>query len=297
MALELKKATPVSLRSLGLDERWLQDRIDDDPSLLGLGDLDVIRRERKQGSGGRIDFLMHDPEDDIRFEIEIMLGALDETHIIRTIEYWDLERQRYPTHEHRAVIVAEEITSRFFNVIRLLNQAVPIIALQLNALRFGDTIFLQFTKVLDVYESVDEVEESGGEQADQHYWEKRANPASLEAANGIISMLPSQNGSPRVTYNRGHIAVGTVGRNFCWLHPRKSLHCHVELKLATERRDESLRKLEEAGVAATPYKKDLIKFKITKKDLEISASVLRATLEQCEGWSRGEGSVTGTDEA
>lgn len=172
MALELKKATPVFLRSLGLDERWLQDRIDDDPSLLGLGDLDVIRRERKQGSGGRIDFLMHDPEDDIRFEIEIMLGALDETHIIRTIEYWDLERQRYPTHEHRAVIVAEEITSRFFNVIRLLNRAVPIIALQLNALRFGDTIFLQFTKVLDIYESVDEVEESGGEQADPQYWER-----------------------------------------------------------------------------------------------------------------------------
>ena len=55
-----------------------------------------------------------------------MLGALDESHIIRTIEYWDVERQRFPTHDHRAVIVAEEITSRFFNVIRLLNRAVPM---------------------------------------------------------------------------------------------------------------------------------------------------------------------------
>ena len=296
MALELKKATPVSLRSLGLDERWLQDRIDEDPSLLGLGDLDIIRRERRQASGGRIDFLMHDPEEDVRFEVEIMLGALDETHIIRTIEYWDLERQRYPTHEHRAVVVAEEITSRFFNVIRLLNQSVPIIAVQLNVLKFGETIFLQFTKVLDVYESVDEVEDSGGEQADRHYWEKRANAASLEAANGIISMVPSQNGSPRVTYNRGHIAVGTVGRNFCWLHPRKSLHCHVEIKLAAEARDGELRSLEEAGIAATAYKKDLIKFKVTKKDLETSTGVLRATLEQCERWSRREGMAVGTDE-
>ena len=87
MAYELKKADQVSLRSLGLDERWLQDRIAEDPSLLGLGDLDVIRRERNQASGGRIDFLMHDPEEDIRFEIEVMLGVLDETHIIRTIEY------------------------------------------------------------------------------------------------------------------------------------------------------------------------------------------------------------------
>ena len=38
MPLELKKATPTRLRSLGFDERWLQDRIEEDPSLLGLGD-------------------------------------------------------------------------------------------------------------------------------------------------------------------------------------------------------------------------------------------------------------------
>jgi hypothetical protein len=69
---------------------------------------------------------MSDPETGTRYEIEIMLGALNESHIIRAIEYWDIERQRYPTLEHRAVIVAEEITSRFFNVIRLLNRAVPI---------------------------------------------------------------------------------------------------------------------------------------------------------------------------
>ena len=58
-----------------------------------------------------------------------MLGALDESPGIRTIEYWDIERQRYPTYEHRAVIIAEEIPARFFNVIRLLNRAVPLIAL------------------------------------------------------------------------------------------------------------------------------------------------------------------------
>ncbi len=62
--------------------------------LLGLGDLQVIKRERIQASGGRIDFLMGDFESDIRYEIEVMLGPVDESHIIRTIEYWDVERQR-----------------------------------------------------------------------------------------------------------------------------------------------------------------------------------------------------------
>ncbi len=126
MPLELKKVTPTRLRLLGLDERWLQVRIEEDPSLLGLGDINVVRREKSQPSGGRLDFLMYDPDRELRYEVEIMLGVLDESHIIRTIEYWDIERQRFPAYDHRAVIVAEEITARFFNIIRLLNRAVPI---------------------------------------------------------------------------------------------------------------------------------------------------------------------------
>ena len=104
MPIELQKATPCRLRSLNLDERWLQDRIAEDPSLLGRGELQVFRRERSQPSGGRIDFLMADPETDTRYEIEIMLGALNESHIIRTIEYWDIERQRYPGRYGRTVV-------------------------------------------------------------------------------------------------------------------------------------------------------------------------------------------------
>jgi hypothetical protein len=92
---------------------------------LGLGELHVVQREKAQPSGGRIDFIMSDLDNETRYEVELMLGPVNESHIVRTIEYWDVERQRYPTLEHRAVIVAEEITSRFFNVIRLLNRAVP----------------------------------------------------------------------------------------------------------------------------------------------------------------------------
>ena len=48
-----------------------------------------------------------------------------ESHIIRTIEYWDIERKRYPQYEHCAVLVAEDITSRFLNVISLFNGTIP----------------------------------------------------------------------------------------------------------------------------------------------------------------------------
>ena len=109
MALELRKSVPILLRDAGLDERWLQDRIRDDPTLLGLGALEIVSREHRQPFGGRIDFLMRNT--DSYFEVEIMLGAIDESHIIHTVEYCHLERQRRPQHDHTAVIAAEQTTS------------------------------------------------------------------------------------------------------------------------------------------------------------------------------------------
>lgn len=85
-------------------ERWLQDRIADDPSILGLGDLVVKDRERMHPRAGRLDMLLQDAETNRRYEVEIQLGSTDESHIVRTIEYWDIERKRYPQYEHAAVM-------------------------------------------------------------------------------------------------------------------------------------------------------------------------------------------------
>ena len=174
MPLELKKITPVELRSVGLSEKWLQDRIEEDPSILGLGELEIIGKEHRQASGGRIDFLMYDDDGDLFYEIEVMLGTLDESHIIRTIEYWDIERQRRPTSEHRAVIVAENITSRFFNVLRLLNRSVPMIAVQLGVFKLDDnSIVLHPVTVLNVVDEAAEPYVSDqAEQADRLSWSR-----------------------------------------------------------------------------------------------------------------------------
>jgi hypothetical protein len=91
------------------NERWLQDRLAEDPSLLGLGDLVLKDKERIHPKAGRLDLLFQDPESNHRYEDQ--LGETDESHIIRTIEYWDYERKRYRQYDHTAVIVAEDITS------------------------------------------------------------------------------------------------------------------------------------------------------------------------------------------
>ena len=107
-------------------EKWVQNLIKDDPAILGIGDLVLRDVERIQPGAGRLDLLLVDPEDNHRYEVEIQLGATNETHIIRTIEYWDIEKKRYPQYDHTAVIVAEDITSRFLNVISLFSGSHPL---------------------------------------------------------------------------------------------------------------------------------------------------------------------------
>ena len=69
-----------------IKEDTIQKYIYENPSVLGLGELSGIQREKIQPAGGRIDLLMTDDEN-TRYEIEIQLGATDPSHIIRTIEY------------------------------------------------------------------------------------------------------------------------------------------------------------------------------------------------------------------
>lgn len=286
--VKLRKANPQRLRSMGLSEAWLQQQIAADPSLLGLGDLTVFQREKTQPTGGRIDFIMSDALNETRYEIEIMLGSTDPSHIIRTIEYWDMERQRAPLIEHRAVIVAEEITSRFFNVIRLLNRAVPLIAIQLSAFQFGDEVVLQFIRVLDTYEfGAEEEEESGPtELADRPYWEKRARPEALAAVDAIVAMIAGSSADPKVTYNRTHIAVGTTGYYFGWFYPRKiATHCPVRFKVGPEQRAGLITKLEEAGLEAENRGQGSIQMFLKPEQIKQNSGPIGELLKAAEQWS------------
>jgi hypothetical protein len=156
-----------------LNEKWIQNLIAEDPSILGLGDLILKDKERQQPRAGRLDLLLQDPDSNRRFEVEIQLGRTDESHIIRTIEYWDIERKRYPQYEHTAVIVAEDITSRFLNVISLFNGFIPLVAIQMQAIKVGDNVSVVCSTVLDQVTLGLVDEEEVQEVTDRAYWEKK----------------------------------------------------------------------------------------------------------------------------
>ncbi len=95
--MDYGKFEKISLRNHPfMNEKWVQDRIAEDPAILGIGDVVLKDKERIQPRAGRLDLLLQEADGNRRYEVEIQLGATDESHIIRTIEYWDIERKRYP---------------------------------------------------------------------------------------------------------------------------------------------------------------------------------------------------------
>jgi hypothetical protein len=135
-----------------ISERWVEEQLVENPMLLGLGEVEVRGRQRSWPKAGRLDLLLEHTETKKRYEVELQLGRSDESHIIRAVEYWDFKRKRYPQYDHCAVIVAEDITGRFLNVINLFNGIIPMVAIQMQAYEMADGIALTFTKVIDELE-------------------------------------------------------------------------------------------------------------------------------------------------
>jgi hypothetical protein len=224
--LQYTKATKIWLKDHPeFDEPWLRNIIAADPSILGLGDLVLKETERMQPKAGRLDLLLQDSELDKRYEVEIMLGRVDESHIIRCIEYWDIERKRLPTFDHCAVLIAEEITSRFLNVISLFNGAVPMMALQLNAIQIGDKIILNFTRVLDeiIPGAIEEEELSEREATDRDYWQQKGSELSLGLADECLEVLKEFDSTLALTYNKHYIGLrqGNRPNNFVIFKAKK----------------------------------------------------------------------------
>ena len=269
-----------------LNERWVQERIAEDPSLLGLGDLILKDKERIHPQGGRLDLLCQDAESNRRYEIEIQLGKSDESHIIRTIEYWDIERKRYPQYEHTAVLVAEEITSRFLNVISLFNGFIPLVAIQMQAFRFGDQVSLVFTTILNEMRLglVDEDEE-GQEVTDRAYWEKRGTKNTLEITDSLLGFVNEFAPDMTLKYNKFYIGLATKSgqpKNFLIFRPKKDW---VRFEPRLDRSEEIQTKLEEAGIDVMEYDTQWGRYRIRlgKDDVRKHEPLLRELIKKAYG--------------
>ena len=253
--MEYRKSKPVSLKNHPVyNEKWLQGLLVDDPGLLGLGDLIVKEVERRQPRAGRLDLLLSDPETHARYEAEIQLGSTDETHIIRTIEYWDIEKSRYPQYEHVAVIVAEDITSRFLNVISLFNKAIPLIAIQMRALEVDSVLTINATTVLDLARLGTEEEDEPGQATDRAYWVHRGSLSSVAMADDFLGLVNEVTPGMALKYNKYYIGLTRDGiaDNFLSFRPRKQ---HLIAEFRIPRSDDVTALIDDSDIDSMDYDK------------------------------------------
>lgn len=277
------KIEKLSLKnSPAIKEDLIQSFIFENPSVLGLGELSPIQREKIQPAGGRLDMLLAD-DDGTRYEVEIQLGATDPSHIIRTIEYWDSEKKRYPQYDHCAVIVAEEITGRFMNVISLFNGAIPLIALQMTAYKQGDDISLAFTKVLDrVTLATDE--EEAYEVTDRNYWENRSTLKMMKNVDLIFDSMKELTVGYELKYNKFYIGMmkDGISKNFLMFRPKKN---YLYIVYKGNENAEIVQKCDNVGLelSYTPrwkeYSLRISGFEEYKKHKELIDSLIKSSME------------------
>lgn len=272
-------------------ENWVQDIIAQDPRIIGLGDLVLRDRERRQNRAGRLDLLLQDPDTYKRFEVELQLGATDEAHIIRCIEYWDIERKRYPQYEHCAVLVAEDITSRFLNVVSLFNGAVPLIAIQVQAFEVGEHITLVFTKVLDEMQRglVDEDEDAISAPTDRAYWEKeKGTPKTVALMDRLFDLVKESAPEVELKYNKFYVGLTKDGRadNYAQFRPQKT---SVLLEIHLPRTDQTDAMLEEAGIETLEYSARWARYRIrvTDKDLKAHTELFKQLIGEARDRREG----------
>ncbi len=279
--MEYRKHKKISLKAHpDYRERWVQERIEKDPSILGLGELELRGSERRQPGAGRLDILLQDPETNERYEVEIQLGATDETHIIRTIEYWDIERKRYPQYDHTAVIVAEEVTGRFLNVISLFNGTIPLIAIKMEAVQVEEYLALVFVRVLDAVSRGLVEEDEVSDPVDREYWVSRATEETVsmvDRVHQIISRLEKRSGfdpeSIDLNYNKFYIGLYKDGRpcNFVTFTPRKA-SLIVGFRLDRSDKVDSL--IEKSGLSTLERTRKKYRIRLKESDLKDHKKVL-----------------------
>lgn len=272
MESEIRIGKKIFIRNAGKDEYWLQDVIYDNPKVLGLGNLIAVNKEKNQSKGGRLDILLKDPTDNSMYEVEVMLGETDPSHIIRAIEYWDNEKRKFPQRQHFCVLVAESFDRRYFNVIQLMSLNIPMIAVQADLLEVNNDKILNFTKIIDIYSEPEE-DESEIKQVNESTW-NNDSPWTNSNAKALYEILKSKHDKINFRFTQSYISINIDGRNDYWLCKRMKPTSALFFSVKDEEKAESIKKiLEEKDVEYTynRYKEFMLSVDVNsiKKNTEL----------------------------
>lgn len=140
------------------------------------------------------------------------------------------EKRRWPQRKHFAVLIAERINRRFFNVIHLLSYSIPLIAVQVSLLGVNGGRTLHFTKLLNTYEEIEDGSSLESRNFNCDYWNQKAK-WTLDAADSLLNATANTFSSPTMTYAKGYIAIAVNGYNYMRLFKRSMAKSLLEFRM------------------------------------------------------------------
>ena len=176
------------------------------------------------------------------------------------------------------MIVAEDITSRFLNVISLFNRQIPLVAIQMSALKNGDNVGLVFTTVLDHIPRGEEDDDTA-EPTDRAYWENRGSKKTVAMADQLLKIVKNFDPELELKFNKHYIGLSKNGQstNFVTFRPKKGFIC-LEVRLPETSKLQE--RFEEQDFM--PYDKRWGRYRIRLQpnDIEASEGVLRDIISE-----------------
>lgn len=218
-----------------IKERHIQNIIVGNPAILGLeeglgGDLTLVGKEMEQEERRRVDLLFQDQNLNKIYEVEIQLGPLDESHLLRAVGYWNIERKKSPCYEHTAVIISENIKPRISDLIELLKGIFSVIVLKMTAFeKENGIICLNFEKIYenklnDTEDNNDYVvknEYKPFKEPDRDFWENKVSRATLMVVDEIYHFLKEIDSNMKINYTEKYIGFKKeYDDQFVFIEPR-----------------------------------------------------------------------------
>ena len=281
--LTFVKSQPLSLADHpDYDEAWLEQLIKSDTALLGLGSIDVVTSQIHQAKG-RLDLLCRDEKNEVIYVVELMLGALDESHIVRTIEYWLRERDRksHEDYELVAVLAAERVLeSRFVDVVRFLSRQMPLLLMEISALQVENRLTLKFTRVFDGRRAEAEAV-SPTPEASRESWIEAGSPETVSLAEEFAEMLKEINASISLSFRQQFLGlrIGNRASNFMTFQPKRQF---LKVWARTARAVAFAKNLKEIGIEVlSSSDAEWVGFRVTPPQFEQHRSLLKQLAQAC----------------
>ena len=115
-----------TITDLGKDEAFLQGWLKEQPSRLGLGDLEVT-----EGAADEDDRSFAATDEDHCFSVDVQLGEMEASRGFQVLDNWARNRVQHPDKTHVAVLVTEAVSDRYETTLQTLAEHLPLVVVEL----------------------------------------------------------------------------------------------------------------------------------------------------------------------